>query len=333
MKEIPLFFTFDKYYVVPAAVAFHSLLKCADTAYIYRIYVLHTGLRETDRLWLAQIVGHFGNATLSFIDTTTVPIEEEARKGKAHFSKEIFYKLIAAEIFPQYDRIICSDVDVVFKGDIAASYFMYENEFFYYAGVGQIVQSRRMETYKNEFTPEEQQILEQEIAAGYLLMNLKAIRENGIQKKLTDFYQDNYHRLKLPEQDCLILCCWPHVKQLPIEYVVCNSYYRMDTETITFDTKNEKLPKQKSVMLKRFEQALRQPIQLHYVGPDKPWNSFCCPKQRYWFASLKEAGCITRYIAAIPTFALQKMKRYSIKRFFRKVCHRITLLQKQKTPC
>lgn len=326
MKEIPIFFTFDKYYVMPAAVAFHSLLKSADKTYMYRLHVLHTGLRVSDQKLLMQVVSRFKNATLSFLDTSDFPIAGKAQKGKAHFSKEIFYKLIAAKVFPQYDRIICSDVDVIFQGDIAPSYFMYENEFFYYAGVGQIVQSRRMESYKEEFTLNEQEVLEQEIAAGYLLMNLKAIRENGMQKRLTDFYLNNYHRLKLPEQDCLILCCWPHVRQLPMEYVVCNSYYRMDTASIAFNAKNASLPKERKSMLNLFEQALSHPIQLHYVGPYKPWNSFRCPRQRYWFAMLKEAGCVLRYVASIPMYAQQRSKRYSFRRFIRKMSQKVCKL-------
>lgn len=327
MKEIPVFFTFDRCYVVPAAVAFHTLLKYADKGYVYCLYVLHIDLVREDQRWLGSIVHRFENATLTFIDMANYPLGEEARKGKSHFSKDIFYKLVAAEIFPQYDRILCSDVDVIFRGDISKSFFMYENEFFYYAGVGQIIQSKRMDTYKKEFSSQEQQVLEQEIAAGYLLFNLKAIRENNMQEKLTDFYLSNYHRLKLPEQDTLILCCWPYVKQLPMEYLVCNTYYRLNTKSISFYTKNKTLTPSsdnKEDMLKQFEQSLSHPVQLHYVGPDKPWNSLCCPKQLLWFASLKEAGAVIRYIASLPAYMQQKIKRYSIKRFMRKLYGRLT---------
>ena len=46
MQTIPIFFTFDRYYVVPACVAIYSLLKNASKEYFYQLFVLHTDLNE-----------------------------------------------------------------------------------------------------------------------------------------------------------------------------------------------------------------------------------------------------------------------------------------------
>ena len=48
--------------------------------------------------------------------------EFDVMKTKAHYSKEVLYKLLAPTIFPQYEQIIITDVDVVFCGDIAEIY-------------------------------------------------------------------------------------------------------------------------------------------------------------------------------------------------------------------
>ena len=139
MEKIPVFFTFDKNYVVAAEVAIYSMLKHASPAYEYKLYVLHTDIPESLQKEMVRLVGKFNNASLEFIDTSAFDDDENILRGKAHFSKEIYYKLIAAEIFPQYDRIICSDVDVVFTGDISESYFMHQDKFFYFAGIrGQV---------------------------------------------------------------------------------------------------------------------------------------------------------------------------------------------------
>ena len=319
-KEIPIFFTFDKNYVVAASVAFFSLLKHADKRYDYRLFVVHTHLSVKAQNKLHRVIARFDNATLTFVDVSTLPLEENIQQGKSHFSKEIYYKLIAADLFPQYDRILCSDVDVVFTGDIAPSYFMYPDEFFYYAGVGQILASKRMETYgSNDFQPEELDILEQEIAAGYLLLNLKAMRQQKMQQQLSRFYQANYRRLRLPEQDCMILCCYPHVRHLPMEYVVCNTYYRTSSTEAVFYTKNRFLPTDRQEQQALYDQALQHPIQLHYVGLDKPWHSFFVPKQRLWFRILKEAGLTGSYLVAVPSFVRQHLRRYSLKRFIKKM--------------
>ena len=199
MQVIPIFFTFDRNYAVPAMVAIYSLLKNASKDYDYALYVLYSNLREKDRNRIGHVVSVFNNATIQFIDVSRFDSCLNQLKAKAHFSKEIYYKLIVADIFPQYDRIICSDVDVVFESDISASYFLFSDEEFCYAGVGQILESNRMQEYGNEFTTQELQILEHEIGAGYMLINLKFIREKGYLQKLINHYIDNYDRLRLPE--------------------------------------------------------------------------------------------------------------------------------------
>ena len=40
-QEIPIMFCFDNNYVIPAAVAFYSMLENCNKNYFYRMYVLH----------------------------------------------------------------------------------------------------------------------------------------------------------------------------------------------------------------------------------------------------------------------------------------------------
>ena len=323
MEIVPVFFTFNKNYVVAAEVAIYSLLKYASPRYEYKLYVLHTDIPCSMQKEMSTLVSKFANASLEFIETSAFDDDEHILQEKSHFSKEIYYKLIAAEIFPQYDRIICTDVDVVFTGDISESYFMHPGKFFYYAGIGQILESDRMKNYKSKFDSEEIDILKKEIAAGYLLMNLKAIREHSMQKKLTDYYKANYHRLCLPEQDCMILCCWPQVEYLPIKFCVCNYYYKTDLATAAFYPDNDDLPKVREEACRLFNEALSHPVQLHYVGPSKPWNSLFVTKQSIWLSLLWESGCTARLLKALPRLMQQKLKRYSLKRFLSKVAARL----------
>ena len=321
MTQIPIFFTFDRNYVVPAAVAFHSLLRQADPHYEYRLYVLHTGLPESDRRRLARLVERSGRGTLEFVDVSAFDTEE-IRGQKGHFSKEIYYKLLAADLFPQYDRILCSDVDVVFTGDIAPSYFLYPDEFFYYAGVGQVLESDRMAQYGTDFTPAEQRILRKEVGAGYLLFNLKLMREDGVQHRLTEFYKANYSRLRLPEQDCLILCCYPYVRQLPLRFMVANSYYRVSAEQAVFSDYGDALPPGSEERKALYADALARPVQLHFVGADKPWNSLRVPRSSVWWNELRACGYTLYYIVALPGILRQKLKRYSLRRFLNKTFSR-----------
>ncbi len=53
-KEISIFFTFDDNYVVPAAVAFYSLLKHAKENIFYKMYVLHSDITEETKQYFEK---------------------------------------------------------------------------------------------------------------------------------------------------------------------------------------------------------------------------------------------------------------------------------------
>ena len=320
MQTIPIFFTFDRNYAVPAMVAIYSLLKNASKDYYYALYVLYSNLREKDKNRIVHVVETFHNATIQFIDVTRFNSHLDHLKVKAHFSKEIYYKLIVADIFPQYDRILCSDVDMVFERDISSSYFLFPDEDFCFAGIRQIVESDRMRTYGKDFSLEELQVLEKEIGAGYMLVNLKYIREKGIQQRLVDFYVSNYDRLRLPEQDCITLVCWPYLRYLPLAYAVCNNYYEKTEKDLKLYPKCKELASEdKMQSKKKFFDILSSPIQIHYVGAFKPWNSFGVLKSNRWFYYLYQSGCSYYYFMDIPLYIKNRLKRYSLRRFINKL--------------
>ena len=142
MQKIPVFFTFDANYLLAAKVAIHSMMKHASRQYWYELYVFHTTLSPKAQQSLRNSLKEFTHTELHFIDVTQYNEKIKNFGTKAHYSKEIFYKLIATDVLPQYDRIICSDVDVVFTGDFSPVFFMFPNEKFYYAGVGPVENSR-----------------------------------------------------------------------------------------------------------------------------------------------------------------------------------------------
>lgn len=316
MQTIPIFFTFDRYYVVPACVAIYSLLKNASKEYFYQLFVLHTDLNERHFSKIKKVVSGYENAAIEFKNVASYDVDA-IQHGKSHFSKEIYYKLIVADLFPQYDRILCSDVDVVFERDIAPSYFLFQGDDFYFAGVGEFLESNRMKAYGSDFSSEELEILKKEIGAGYMLINLDAIRKKGIQEKLVDFYIKNYDRLRLPEQDCITLVCRQGIKYLPLEYVVCNTFYSTpNSELRFFKEYAEYRSDEESKSL--FMKALNEPIQIHYVGAEKPWNSFSVARSERWFHYLKLSGCTAFYIRELPRIVRKKISRYSLKRRIRK---------------
>ena len=318
-QTIPIFFTFDRYYVLAACVAFYSLLEKASPRYRYHLYVVHTGLTPRQQRRLQSVVGKFPNATLSFVPAPEYDTGWESLRNKAHFSKEIFYKMTAASMFPQYDRILFSDVDVIFTDDISASFFLYPDEKFYFAGTLPILENPNLPQYAGTFTPEEiKTVNDYEISAGYMLINLKAIRQDDMERRLVDYFQQNVHRLRLPEQDCIALCCHPFIRFMDYKYVVCNHLYALDPYTLRYNTNNSRLANRDEAA-KEYRQMLAEVVQLHYPGADKPWNNRHVAKFDEWMAVCRRAGLDRLYLSLQPLFVYQRLQRYSLRRFLGKL--------------
>ena len=303
---IPIMHCFDDNYVIPASVSFLSMLENANPRYFYKLYVLHTDISEKNQNTLNSIVSKFNNADLQFIDMNNKFDDEfDVMKTKAHYSKEILYKLLAPTIFPQYEQIIITDVDVVFCGDIAEIYD--EGQFDeYIAGIAyhNVLENFMRNTYEAQFSSEE--IRKLLIGAGLLCVNLKKMREDGMEAKCVAYLEQNLHRLKQPEQDVLNLVCYPKIKLLPERFMVCTYLYNM-IENNEFFGNEITLGKQDKVWIK---EALSKVIQLHYAGAQKPWNTPTCTKSDVWFSYLLKTPFFYEVMRKITAPKLPDCKLY-----------------------
>lgn len=120
-REIPVFFTIDDGYAPFLAVALNSAIKNANPKRNYRAIVLHQGLNETNTAKLKAL------ETDNFrIDITPMKANFEALDDRMsnrlrcdYFTLTIYFRLFIPAMFPQYDKGIYIDSDVVLTGDIA----------------------------------------------------------------------------------------------------------------------------------------------------------------------------------------------------------------------
>jgi lipopolysaccharide biosynthesis glycosyltransferase len=323
--KIPVFFTFNNWYTLAAEVAFYSLLKNGSPNNEYALYVLSDDLSDSSKKRLERIVSLFPNASIEFKSVSNYKERLHLPEGKSHFSGEMFYKLIAADVFPEYDRILCSDVDVVFEGDISPAYNDFPNEDFYFAGTTWFLDLQNKGTNNHSYDLEEKEKLSRGIRAGFLLLNLKKIRNSNIQQIMSEFYLNNFQRLELPEQDTIALCCYPHLRYLHWKYCVLNYYYTMNEKKLRFFTQTpyKEFSNTRTVALSSFYEILKQPVQLHYVGPAKPWNHLFVDKQLVWLRYAFQAGVLSNFLLEFPKQFGKTLGRYSVKRFIRKTITRL----------
>lgn len=295
-QEIPLMFCFDNNYVLPAAVAFYSLLEHANRNYYYKLYILHTDISKYNQEKLIENVKEFSEfSELIFVDMEN-KFEGlwERIETKGHFSKEVMYKVLVPSIFPKYDKIIVSDVDVVFLNDISESYFAIDSsEDYYLAGVKMIGKLKwYMDQYLKFFTEEEVEKLSG-FCGGYIIFNLRKLREDNMEEKFVECFEKEGHRINQMEQDVLNLCCYPKTKRLPLKYVACSYMWdeyktEKDKETDIWYDKEE------------IEDAMKNTVQLHYATSRKPWKNVDCTKSEVWFEYLVKTNFLREYLEKLP---------------------------------
>ena len=276
-KIVPVFFAFNNDYTVPAAVAFFSLLNSALKNVFYKLYVLHSDITEENQNLLLDILKRFkNNSSLDFIDIKDSFNEffENGSfcKGEAGsvFTKDTLTRCFASRFFPQYDKIIYSDVDVVFKDDISELYDVDMSET-YFAGVRNAFSL--WNDKELEHLPEnlQKELQNEYIGGGLFVMNLKKIREDKIEEKMFEVINDKTIRKQWPDQDIINLACLHKISFLPLNYI---SYPYL------LDIINN--PEFKSVYSKEelFDSIINPKI-IHYAA-NKPWNGEPKRAEEWW---------------------------------------------------
>jgi len=309
-QTVPILTCFDDNYVIPAAVAFRTLVENADPAHHYLIYVAHSDITPEHQARLTEeVAAHGTSASLVFMDMQHRLADLFERTGtKGHYSKEMFYKLLAPSLFPQHDKMLVTDVDVVFTGDVSRDFLAFDGQGdAYLAGSPSLVKRgswvhQVADLYVEHFTQEERSRLK--VGAGYYVVNLARMRADGLEARLVQYAQDHAHRLRQPEQDVLNLVCHPHIALLPADSMVCTyayDYYRTDTD----------LHLDLHYSAGEVRQAMANPVQLHYAGRDKPWNSPACTRSEVWFAALGRTGFLRDHLVQLGG-ALDAQRRQKV---------------------
>ena len=295
-QEIPIMFCFDNNYVIPAAVAFYSLLEHCNKNYYYKMYVLHTDITTENQEKLRENIKEFSDfSELIFVDMDN-KFEDlwETISTKGHFSKEVMYKILVASIFPIYEKIIVSDVDVVFLNDISESYFAIDpSEDCYLAGVKMIGKMKwYLDQLEGQFSKEEIEKLSG-FCGGYIVFNLRKLREDKMEDKFVECFIKDGDRINQMEQDVLNLCCYPKTKLLPLKYIACSYMWDIyktdaDKESDIYYTKEQ------------IDDAMTNTVQLHYATSKKPWKNVDCAKSDVWFRYLLKTNFAEEYFATLP---------------------------------
>jgi len=181
LETIPIFFAIDDGYTPFLAVALQSLIDNASINYNYSIKILHTDVKENH---IKQIKKYeCKNVNIEFVDLNYY-IEKVKDKlyTRDYYTKTTYFRLFLPELYPQYDKVLYLDSDIVVLGDISELYNIDMGDNLVAAAPDDIIQ------YNKVFQEYAEKVVgvakyQHYFNAGVLLMNLDELRKFNFQEK------------------------------------------------------------------------------------------------------------------------------------------------------
>ena len=241
-KEIPIFFAVDENYAPFLAVTLRSIIDHFNRDYHYVVYILTSDLTDYTFKRLAKMEDP--DCEIKFVN-----IQEQLKKigGKLftrdYYTNATYYRIFIQNLFPQYDKVLYLDCDILVLGDISELYNIDLGDNY----VGAITEDIMTNIdvfgrYVEEFLGIERHKF---FNAGVLVLNLKKYREVDVEKQFLKLLGQYKFRVT-QDEDYLNVICKDHVKFIE------QGWNKSPIEDPTFDPSTLKL--------------------VHYKINYKPWH-------------------------------------------------------------
>lgn len=202
-RLIPVFFAIDDKYVKYFAACLKSLINNTSPENQYNIHILHEDITNQNQERIKEMETE--NVTISF-ENVTKRIEKIRKKLsiRDYYSYTTYYRMFIADMFPQYDKVLYLDADIIVLDDVAKLY-QYElgknyvgaaneqvmvNHDIFGSYVEQVLGISRM-AYFN---------------AGVLVINSRQFRRQNILQKFVDLINE-YTFVVTQDEDYLNIIC------------------------------------------------------------------------------------------------------------------------------
>lgn len=121
LEVIPIFFAVDDGYVPFLAVALQSLIENSSKNYYYSIKILYTNINEENKKKIIKYEKE--NIKIEFVDLNYyIDKIKDKLYTRDYYTKTTYFRLFIPDLYPQYDKVLYLDSDIVVLGDIAQLY-------------------------------------------------------------------------------------------------------------------------------------------------------------------------------------------------------------------
>lgn len=217
---IPIFFTVDDTYVPFLSVTLQSIVEKSSTEYHYEIKILYAKLSNESKEKISKYTRN--NITIEYVDVSEY-FEKVKDKlyTRDYFSMTTYFRLFIASLYPQYNKAIYLDSDVVVLKDIADLYNIDIGNNLVGAVPDDIIQKNEVfqeyvekvvgvSSYKNYFN------------AGVLVMNLEELRNYRFEEKFV-YLLGTVKYAAIQDQDYLNRICKGRVKLIDLNWNIMPS--------------------------------------------------------------------------------------------------------------
>lgn len=270
-KKIPIVFAFDDNYALPASIAIKSLLDAKNVNTEYDVFVMHGGLKKSTIRKMQKICP----INWIYVDEAILKNAPRVWSGLS-----TYYRLLIADLIPQYDKIIWSDVDVLFRGDLSAIYNMPLKD----ADWAGIAAERGDETngIHNHFVENKNDFI---YMPGFMVVNAKKWRNKNKTNEFFTIIQKFGNRLTMADLDVLNLAC-DKIASVPFEYCVLQNIYDMPDITMAPEYPWLSRVHSHDTLIR----AKTHPIIIHYAGTwPKIWNMPAYNIPQYYMDYIKSS--------------------------------------------
>lgn len=227
-------------YVVHLFVMLKSLLCNLSQTNNVNIFILQSDIAITERKKIQELAILFqSNVQFIEVDDETI-MSLIMNPYSSHISRETYYRILIPDLVPEYvEKALYLDCDMVVMEDLWKVWDTNVTEHYLAA----VVDFMGVWEGENMVTPKGYSYFN----AGFLLINVKKWRVEGISDLLKSTLVENSGKFKYMDQDALNVVFYRKYLQLELKWNYQTHFWR--------------------------HKILTQPAVIHFTGPEKPWNA------------------------------------------------------------
>lgn len=262
MNTVPIVFCFDRGLTMPAVVCLTSLLKNAAPTTFYDIYIIVPPRQEPFRTAFEALAREYGNCRVTFRNADDTFENSFEIRG---INCVTYYRLLIPELVPEYDKVLYSDVDVIFRDDLSGLYAtdLGDN---YIGAVRNLAHFDKdtVKYYKTVGIDPYDSYYD-----GNLVINSAAMRRDGLADKFREHAGKQY---KFQDMDIYNIVCRGRILSMSPELCVTTGFAY---QAVFFPNSIKGIWPHEQI-----ERALEHGI-VHYNG-EKPWRGNCYMQDIWW---------------------------------------------------